>query len=123
MLKGEKVTLRPMERDDLKRLHEMRQDVELVILAFGDWQPRPLARFEKDFDKHLERDEVTWFVIEADGKSLATPACTAWIGGTARRNWASASMTASTWAKATGATPSASCSSGRLRCRTGGESG
>jgi RimJ/RimL family protein N-acetyltransferase len=70
MLKGEKVTLRPMERDDLKRIHEMRQDVELMILAFGDWQPRPLARFEKDFDKHLEADEVTWFVIEADGKII-----------------------------------------------------
>jgi diamine N-acetyltransferase len=70
MLKGEKVTLRPMERDDLKRIHEMRMDVELVILAFGEWEPRPLARMEKDFDKHLERDEVTWFVIEADGKII-----------------------------------------------------
>ena len=70
MLKGEKVTLRPMERDDLKRIHEMRQDVELMILAFGDWQPRPLARLEKDFDKNLERDEGTWFVIEADGKII-----------------------------------------------------
>jgi diamine N-acetyltransferase len=72
MLKGEKVTLRPVEREDLKRLHELRNDVDLVILAYGDWQPRSLAETEKSFDKHLEQEqeERCWFAIEADGKMI-----------------------------------------------------
>ena len=65
MLKGEKVTLRPVEREDLKRIHELSQDVELSILARSEYQPRSLAHWEKRFDKELE-DEPAWFVIEAD---------------------------------------------------------
>ncbi len=71
MLKGEKVTLRPLERDDLKRFHELQQDVELGILAFGHWAPFPMAALEKLFDKSLEGDrEKTWFAIEVDGKMI-----------------------------------------------------
>jgi diamine N-acetyltransferase len=65
MLKGEKVTLRPLEREDLKRLHELKQDVELMLLASGNYQPRPLAQLEKEYEKDLEYDP-TWFVIEAE---------------------------------------------------------
>src|SRR5262245_23781486 len=70
MLKGDKVMLRPLEREDLKRIHELRRDVELGIMAFGDWQPSPLAAFEKWYDKRLDDEEKTMFAIEADGKVI-----------------------------------------------------
>jgi diamine N-acetyltransferase len=70
MLKGEKVTLRPVEKDDLKRLHDLKQDVELMIFAYGDWQPIPLAEYERNFDKRLEQSEYTGFVIEVEGKVI-----------------------------------------------------
>ena len=54
MLKGEKVTLRPVEREDLKRIQELSQDVELSILAGSEYQPRSLAHWEKHFEKQLE---------------------------------------------------------------------
>jgi diamine N-acetyltransferase len=67
MLKGEKIILRAEERDDLKKLHELQRNVELVMLADGYWQPSSLAHFEKSFEKHLDDHEESWFVIEADG--------------------------------------------------------
>jgi diamine N-acetyltransferase len=70
MLKGEKVTLRAIEREDLKRLHELERDVELTMLGGDEWQPTPLAKFEKDFDKRLDEEEHARFVIEADGKII-----------------------------------------------------
>lgn len=67
MLKGENVILRALERDDLKRLHELERNVDLVLLGDGSWQPTPLASFEKGFDKHVDDEEKTEFVIEVDG--------------------------------------------------------
>jgi diamine N-acetyltransferase len=67
MLKGERVILRATERDDIKKLHELERNVELVILADGYWEPVPLARAEKRFEKHLDDEEPVWFVIEVDG--------------------------------------------------------
>lgn len=67
MLKSERVILRAVERDDLKRLHDMQRNVDLVLLGFGEWQPRPLAAFEKGFEKHLDDAEYRWFAIEVDG--------------------------------------------------------
>jgi diamine N-acetyltransferase len=72
MLRGEKVNLRPVEREDLKRLQEIERDVELVTLASGAWYPMPLAAMEKEFDKHLEEEERSWFAIEADGKLIGS---------------------------------------------------
>jgi diamine N-acetyltransferase len=68
MLKGERVILRAVERDDIKRLHELQRNVELMMLGDGQWQPEPLAGLEKDFDKHLSDEDKAWFVIEIDGK-------------------------------------------------------
>lgn len=62
--------LRAVERDDLKRLHELEQNVDLVTLANGAWYPEPLAAFEKDFDKHLEDHDKAWFAIEVEGKVI-----------------------------------------------------
>ena len=68
MLKGQLVTLRTVERTDLPRMHEIKQNVDLVMPAYGDWSPIPLAAYEKFFDKHMEDDNPSYFVIEADGK-------------------------------------------------------
>jgi RimJ/RimL family protein N-acetyltransferase len=70
MLKGEKVTLRTVERADLPRLHELKQNVELVMPAYGGWSPEPLASYEKHFEKHLEDEDPSYFVIEANGKVI-----------------------------------------------------
>jgi RimJ/RimL family protein N-acetyltransferase len=72
MLKGEKVCLRAVERDDLKRFHELEQEVDLVLLGDNQWQPVPLAKFEKDFDKHLDDEEKSWFAIEVEGKVIGS---------------------------------------------------
>jgi RimJ/RimL family protein N-acetyltransferase len=70
MLKGDKVLLRAIERGDLKRLHELARNVDLVVLGDGHWQPESLAAFEKYFDKYLEGEERDWFVIEADSRVI-----------------------------------------------------
>ncbi|HEX6288093.1 MAG TPA: GNAT family protein [Herpetosiphonaceae bacterium] len=72
MLRGEKVLLRAVERDDLKTLHALERDLDLVLLADGNWQPIPLATIEKDFDKHVENEDRSWFVIEVDGKVIGS---------------------------------------------------
>jgi RimJ/RimL family protein N-acetyltransferase len=68
MLKGEKILLRAVERDDLKRLHELARNVDLVILGDGHWQPEPLAAFERNFEQNLDAAEHAWFAIEADSR-------------------------------------------------------
>jgi RimJ/RimL family protein N-acetyltransferase len=67
MLRGERVVLRPVEKEDLKRLHDLGSNVELEMLAGSSWEPVPLAAFEKEFEKHLEGREKSDFVIEVDG--------------------------------------------------------
>lgn len=67
MLKHKNVTIRAVERDDLKRLHQLYHgDTELVLLGQAVWQPRPLAAFEKKFEKTLEERDSAWFAIEVD---------------------------------------------------------
>jgi hypothetical protein len=59
MLRGKRVVLRALEKDDLKRLHELYSNVDLVLLRDAVWRPEPLAVWEKEFDKHLEdRDRI-----------------------------------------------------------------
>lgn len=70
MLRGEKVVLRSVEREDLKALHELASNVELVMLGDGNWVPSPLAAYEKDFDEHVKDEDKSDFVIEADGKII-----------------------------------------------------
>ncbi len=71
MLRGEQVVLRPIQRDDLKRLYELQQNVDLVVLGSGAWFPFPLARMEERFDKHVA-EEQTWFAIEVEGVVIGT---------------------------------------------------
>ena len=72
MLRGEKVTLRPVEKDDLKLLHEFRADLEIHVLADDDpWLPRPFEHFEHFYEERLKSTELeAWFVIEADGRMI-----------------------------------------------------
>ncbi|MEO7913509.1 MAG: GNAT family protein [Roseiflexaceae bacterium] len=64
MLQGERVTLRAVEREDLKRLHELQRNVDLVLLGDGGWEPQPLAASEKRYDKYVADEDKAWFVIE-----------------------------------------------------------
>lgn len=69
MLRGQHVTLRPFERDDVKRQHELMANVDLVLPAYASWEPTSLAAHEKWFDKRAESEEQqTYFAIEVDGK-------------------------------------------------------
>ncbi len=70
MLRGERVVLRTLEKDDLKRLHELGSNVELSMLGGSYWEPWPLAAYEKDFEKSLESKDKAEFVIEVDGKVI-----------------------------------------------------
>lgn len=72
MLRSERVTLRPIERDDVPTLHRLRQHVDLYLLANERWNPTSLAKMERDFEKRLEEEESSWFVVEADGRVLGT---------------------------------------------------
>ncbi len=76
MLKGERLILRAWERDDLPRMHEFSNDLEVELLGGGD-APKPrsreqiTARFEEMMkgDKSHHR-ELGDFIIEADGKVI-----------------------------------------------------
>jgi diamine N-acetyltransferase len=67
MLKGERVILRAVEREDLKRLHELQRNIDLVLLGDGEWEPQPLAAREKRYDNRVADDDKAWFVIEVAG--------------------------------------------------------
>lgn len=42
MLHGEKVVLRPFQREDMKRVHELFAHGNLILLGGGSWEPVPL---------------------------------------------------------------------------------
>jgi RimJ/RimL family protein N-acetyltransferase len=75
MLKGEKVTLRAMKREDIQRQWAFNNDVEFEILGGGDpWEPQSLARLEADFDQEAQKGgrNGPGFAIEADGKYIGS---------------------------------------------------
>ncbi|HEX6122744.1 MAG TPA: GNAT family protein [Ktedonobacterales bacterium] len=78
MLRGKRVVLRAMERDDLKRLHELTGNLDLVLLSNGAWNPEPLAAWEKEFDKHLEDHDQSEFVIQVEGTIIGTVSLHRW---------------------------------------------
>lgn len=75
MLKGEKVLLRALERDDLQRLHGINNDLEVELAGGGDPpMPQSLARLEADFERNTGsggRDDAH-FAIEADSRLIGT---------------------------------------------------
>lgn len=73
MLHGEKVILRALERDDLKRLWAFNNDVEVELAGGGDPpMPQSLARLEAEFDERARRGgrAGAYFAIEADGQFI-----------------------------------------------------
>lgn len=73
MLKGSKVTLRAISRDDLARLCQFNNDLEVELAGGGDPPlPQSLERLQADFDQQAARGgrDGTSFAIEADGKVI-----------------------------------------------------
>ncbi len=70
MLRGEKVTLRPFEKEDMKLYHELHRNVDLVLMGGSAWEPYPLASFEKEMEKHLGNEHPAEFIIEVDGRII-----------------------------------------------------
>jgi RimJ/RimL family protein N-acetyltransferase len=73
MLKGEKVILRAITREDLKRLSEFNNDVEVELAGGGDPpMPQAFPRLEAAFDKmaHEGGRDGASFAIEADSKFI-----------------------------------------------------
>ena len=67
MLHGKHISLRPMERDDVDRLWEFAQDIDLGILTGSDGRPVSLAAVEKIYEQQWsgsDPDAVRW-AIEA----------------------------------------------------------
>ena len=73
MLKGEKVVLRAMRKDDLERYAEFQNDVETRLLG-GDEVPAPVefARVEREFAESTSgvRPDVVQFAIDAQGRGF-----------------------------------------------------
>ncbi len=73
MLRGEKVTLRGITREDLPRLWRFNNDLEVELAGGGDPpMPQALERLVADFERETAkggRDGAT-FAIEADGKCI-----------------------------------------------------
>jgi RimJ/RimL family protein N-acetyltransferase len=73
MLKGEKVILRALQREDLQRQCGFNNDLEIEVLGGGDPpEPQSLARLEAEFDESAQKGgrDGTNFAIEADGKHI-----------------------------------------------------
>ncbi len=70
MLRGEKVVLRAMRREDLQRQWAFNNDVAFEVLGGGDpWEPQSFERLQAHFEENLskgERDGAS-FAIEAEG--------------------------------------------------------
>jgi RimJ/RimL family protein N-acetyltransferase len=73
MLRGDKVTLRAVEREDQESLWRFCNDVEVELAGGGDPpQPHSLERVRARFDREARegRGDKTDFVIEADGACI-----------------------------------------------------
>ena len=73
MLQGKRVRLRSIRRDDLTRLWEFNNDLEVELAGGGDPPiPQALARLEAEYDQEVARGgrDGPRFAIEADGKLI-----------------------------------------------------
>ncbi len=75
MLRGEKVTLRTITREDLPRLQGFRNSLETELAGGGDPpMPTPVERVQKEYEQAVveKRRDRTDFAIEADGECIGT---------------------------------------------------
>lgn len=73
MLKGPRLTLRPVQKEDLPRIYKFNTDVEVELLSGGEPPlPKPLATWEAWFDREMtkEKPDGLWFAMEADGEVI-----------------------------------------------------
>jgi RimJ/RimL family protein N-acetyltransferase len=73
MIRGERVTLRGVRREDLPRLCEFNNDIEVEVAGGGDPpMPQSLERLQAEFDRRAGEGgrDGAWFAIEADGKLI-----------------------------------------------------
>jgi len=73
MLQGQKVILRAMTRQDLVRLCQFNNDLEVELAGGGDPPlPQSLARLQAEFDAKVSQGDRdgTGFAIEADNKFI-----------------------------------------------------
>lgn len=73
MLTGQTVVLRALERDDVRVVHALANELETEALASASApRPVPLARLEARFDERARTgdDPVLRFVVEVDGGSV-----------------------------------------------------
>lgn len=71
MLKGDKVVLRPMRREDIARQHEFDQDVELYGLDSDYPRVSPLESAQAFYESRTKiGPDAAPFAIEADGKYI-----------------------------------------------------
>lgn len=73
MLKGQRVILRAVTRDDLTRLAEFNNDVEVELSGGGDPpMPQSLARLQAEFEQRVSSGgrDGSDFAIEADGRFI-----------------------------------------------------
>jgi RimJ/RimL family protein N-acetyltransferase len=76
VLKGEKVLLRSLEKEDLEAFNRFQNDFEIHQLADDEpYVPRPFAFRERWFDEKVVKNEETtsvFFAIEADEKLIGS---------------------------------------------------
>lgn len=73
MLQGKRVRLRSMAREDLPRLCEFNNDLEVELAGGGDPPtPQSLARLQAEYDQEAAKGgrDGSAFAIEADGKFI-----------------------------------------------------
>jgi RimJ/RimL family protein N-acetyltransferase len=73
MLQGKRVRLRSMTREDLPRLWEFNNDLEVELAGGGDPPtPQSLARLQAEYDQEVAKGgrDGPAFAIEADGKLI-----------------------------------------------------
>lgn len=75
MLYGDRVTLRPMRRDDLERQWRFNNDVEFELLGGGDPPyPQSFERLQAEFDEQVSKGGRNGpdFAIEAEGTYIGS---------------------------------------------------
>ena len=73
MLRGEKVILRGITREDLPRLWQFNNDLAVELAGGGDPpMPQSLARLQADYEQDAARGgrDGAWIAIEADGQCI-----------------------------------------------------
>jgi hypothetical protein len=78
MLQGARIRLRSIGREDLARLWQFNNDLEVELAGGGDPpMPQSLARLEAEYEQEAAKGgrDGTSFGIEADGKFIGQCAC------------------------------------------------